>query len=71
MDEQRSWQERYGVADWEERHWCSAIGIAFIVASPFFALARAEAGLLAFLVGFLAFALACVATPDDDEKTDK
>lgn len=71
MDDQRSWQERYGVADLEAHHWCALIGIAFVLASPFFALARAEAGLMALGVGMLVFFLSAEAAgdpPSDDEK---
>lgn len=64
MDDQRGWRERYGVADWEDRHWCAAVGVGFMLASPFFALGRAEAGGLAFVVGFIALMLAVAATPD-------
>lgn len=69
MDEQRSWQERYGVADLELRHWGALVGMAFVVASPFFALVRGEAGMLAFGVGLLVFFVSANAVPDDDEET--
>ncbi len=64
--EQRSWQERWGVDELEFRHWCALIGAGFIVASPFFALARGEAGLLAFAVGVLAIFLAILGTTSGD-----
>lgn len=70
MCEQRSWQERYGVADLEAGHWIGIGGMAFIVLSPFFALVREAAGALALIVGLMMFMASAHMTPDDDGETN-
>lgn len=65
MDEQRGWKGAMG--RWrpsEDRHLVALVGIVFVMLSPFFALARGEAGLLAFAVGGLMLLGAAHATPD-------
>lgn len=66
MDEQRSWQERWGVADLETRHWVGLVGLAFVALSPFLALGQPVAGLLGFVVGMLLFAIAAADAPDEN-----
>ena len=68
MDDQRGWQERYGVDDWEVHHWVAVLAIASVCASPFIAIVRGEAGLLFFAAGVLAFFLAAHAAPDKNQK---
>lgn len=67
MDDQRRWQERWGVADLEFHHAVALIGIGFILISPFFALVRGEAGAIALAVGLLAFFVAAHTAPDDND----
>jgi hypothetical protein len=66
--DQRSWQDRWGVAELEFHHCVALVGIGFILLSPFFALVRGEAGLLAFVVGMLAFFGAAHTAPDDGDQ---
>lgn len=65
MSDQRSWQERWGVAELDVHHWLGFVGIAFLALSPFLALVKETAGMLAFGVGLLAFFWAVLITPDE------
>lgn len=72
MDEQRSWQERWGVAGAEPEHVLVLVAIVLAVLAPFFALVRGEAGGIALGSALFLFFLGVLmagAQEEHDEET--